>query len=239
MSGASAQTRPGARILIVDDEMQLRRAVRRALEGHGYLVQEAEDGASALAAYQMFKPDVVLLDLMLPDISGVEVCRRLRELRETPIIILSVVGDEKTKVQALDQGADDYLTKPFGSDELLARIRVALRRAALPQSDGAFKLQDLEIDTTRRMVTVAGQEVHLTPTEYSLLTYLAANAGKVLTHPMILRAVWGAEYAEDSHVLRTYVNQLRAKLRDDPAAPRFIRTDPGVGYRFAAPEPTS
>jgi two-component system KDP operon response regulator KdpE len=228
--------RTGARILVVDDEHQLRRAVRRALEGHGYQVQEAEDGSSALNAYQLFKPDVVLLDLMLPDISGVEVCRRLRELRDTPIIILSVIGDEKTKVEALDQGADDYLTKPFGSDELLARIRVALRRVALPQTGGAFKVQELEIDATRRLVTLSGQEVHLTPTEYSLLTYFAANAGKVLTHPMILRAVWGAEYADDSHVLRTYVNQLRAKLHDDPATPRFIRTDPGVGYRFAEPD---
>jgi two-component system KDP operon response regulator KdpE len=236
---APTPTRQGARILVVDDETQLRRAVRRALEGHGYQVHESEDGGSALADYQLFRPDVVLLDLMLPDMSGVEVCRRLRAQRETPIIILSVVGDEKTKVEALDQGADDYLTKPFGSDELLARIRVALRHSVPAQAGGSFKVGDLEIDTSRRRVLLAEQEVHLTPTEYGLLTYLSSNAGKVLTHPMILRAVWGAQYAEDSHILRTYVNQLRAKLHDDPARPRYIRTDPGVGYRFAEPDPIS
>jgi two-component system KDP operon response regulator KdpE len=235
---SQARTRPGARILVVDDETQLRRAVRRALEGHGYQVHEAEDGASAIEAFSAFKPDVVLLDLMLPDMGGVDVCARLRRLRQTPVIILSVVGDEKSKVEALDQGADDYLTKPFGSDELLARIRVALRRT-IPAGDGVFRLDSLEVDPARRRVTLAGEEVHLTPTEYSLLTYLVAHAGRVVTHPMILRAVWGAEYADDSHILRTYVNQLRAKLRDDPAHPRFIRTDPGVGYRFAEPDPVS
>ncbi|HXH21341.1 MAG TPA: response regulator transcription factor [Dehalococcoidia bacterium] len=224
----------GARVLVVDDEPQLRRAVRRSLDGHGYDVREAEDARSALEAYQHFRPDVVLLDLMLPDMSGIEVCREMRHMRETPIIVLSVLGDEKAKVQALDQGADDYLTKPFGMDELLARIRVALRRAGAPRaSDGAIHIGDLSIDPSRRRVTLAGADVHLTPTEYSLLLYLAGHAGKVLTHPMILRAVWGSEYEGDTHVLRTYINQLRAKLKDDPANPRYIRTDPGVGYRFA------
>ncbi|HEY7270845.1 MAG TPA: response regulator transcription factor [Dehalococcoidia bacterium] len=235
----ATKARSGARILVVDDETQLRRAVRRALEGHGYQVHEAEDGKAALEAFSAFKPDVVLLDLMLPDIGGVEVCARLRELRPTPIIILSVVGDERTKVEALDRGADDYLTKPFGSDELLARIRVALRRSAMPEGGGVFRLDGLEVDSGRRLVALEGEEVHLTPTEYSLLTYLVANAGRVVTHPMILRAVWGTQYADDSHILRTYVNQLRAKLKDDPANPRFIRTDPGVGYRFAEPDPVS
>jgi len=227
----------GARILVVDDEPQLRRAVRRALEGHGYEVREADDGGSALSSFQVFRPDVVLLDLMLPDGSGIEVCRELRKSHQTPIIVLSVIGDESTKVEALDQGADDYLTKPFGSEELLARIRVALRRAvAAKGQDAVVRSGDLAIDLARRGVTIAGEEVHLTPTEYSLLKYLATNAGRVLTHPMILRSVWGAEYAADTHVLRTYINQLRAKLHDDPSAPRYIHTDPGVGYRFLEPD---
>jgi len=221
-------------VLIVDDEPQLRRAVRRSLEGHGYEAKEAEDGRSAIEAFQSFRPDVVLLDLMLPDMSGIEVCRGIRSYRDTPIIVLSVAGDEQTKVKALDEGADDYLTKPFGSDELLARIRVALRRTSPARSaEGMIRVLDLEIDSGRRRVRLGAEDVHLTPTEYSLLLYLADHAGKVLTHPMILRAVWGQDYADDTHVLRTYINQLRTKLRDDPASPRFIRTDPGVGYRFA------
>jgi two-component system KDP operon response regulator KdpE len=227
----------GARILVVDDEVQLRRALKRTLDGHGYAVREAEDGATALQEFEAFRPDVVLLDLMLPDMSGVDVCRELRRNYVTPIIVLSVVGDEQAKVAALDEGADDYLAKPFGSDELLARIRVALRRGSTNRAQQATIVAgDLNIDLERRTVRLRGEEVHLTPTEYSLLKYLATNAGKVLTHPMILRAVWGADYAEDAQILRTYINQLRAKLGDDPAAPRFIRTDPGVGYRFIEDE---
>jgi two-component system KDP operon response regulator KdpE len=231
----------GARVLIIDDETQLRRALRRALEGHGYATREAEDGEGGLRELHAFKPDVVLLDLILPDIDGVTVCRRLRETSQTPVIVLSAVGDERRKVEALDAGADDYLTKPFGSDELLARIRVALRRGSSDRAQASLvSLDGLEIDLERRRVSVAGAEVHLTPTEYSLLKYLAVNAGKVLTHPMLLRAVWGAEYTTDVQLLRTYINQLRSKLEHDPSAPRFsaprfIRTDPGVGYRFAEP----
>ena len=224
-----------ARVLVIDDEPQLRLAVKRSLEGHGYSVRESPDGRAGIAAHEAFKPDIVLLDLMLPDMSGVDVCRELRRLYETPIIVLSVVGDEKTKVAALDAGADDYLTKPFGSDELLARIRVALRHVSRPANESALRSGDLSIDFERREVRVGGREVRLTPTEYSLLKYLAANAGRVLTHPMILRAVWGNEYAEDTHNLRTYINQLRAKLGDDPASSRYIRTDSGVGYRFVEP----
>jgi two-component system, OmpR family, KDP operon response regulator KdpE len=226
----------GPRILIIDDENQLRRSVRRSLDGHGYDVREAEDGGSGITAFESFKPDVVLLDLMLPDMSGVEVCRRLREKYHTPIIVLSVLGEERTKVEALDEGADDYLTKPFGMNELVARIRVALRRGSSDrQQQGQIELGELLIDLERRRVTVNEKEIHLTPTEYSLLKYLATNAGRVLTHPMILRAVWGSEYSEDTHILRTYINQLRSKLGDDPARPRYIRTDPGVGYRFLDP----
>lgn len=225
------------RILVVDDETQLRRALRRSLEGHGYDVREADDGGSGLREFDMSKPDVVLLDLMLPDMSGVEVCRELRRKHETPIIVLSVADDEKTKVAALDEGADDYLTKPFGMDELLARIRVALRRGSSNRAQRSeISAGDLLINLEKRSVRLRGDELHLTPTEYTLLKYLATNAGKVLTHPMILRAVWGAEYTDDTHVLRTYINQLRAKLGDDPASPRYIRTDTGVGYRFLDPE---
>jgi two-component system KDP operon response regulator KdpE len=228
------------RILVVDDEPQLRRAVRVSLEGHGYVVREADDGASALREFEAFRPDVVLLDLMLPDTSGVDVCRALRKTYDTPIVVLSVVGDERTKVAALDAGADDYLTKPFGIEELLARIRVALRRGSATRAQRPIiRVENLSVDLERRSVTLDGEALRLTPTEYSLLKYLATNAGKVLTHPMILRAVWGMEYAEDTHVLRTYVNQLRAKLHDDPAHPRFIRTESGIGYRFLEPDATS
>ncbi len=228
------------RILIVDDEPELRRALSRSLERHGYTVREAEDGASALSTFEAFKPDAVLLDLMLPDVTGVEVCAELRRKHRTPIIILSVVGEEKTKVAALDQGADDYLTKPFGMDELLARVRVALRRGASDRlQEPVISVGRLSIDLGRRLVTLDDRYVQLTPTEYSLLKCLALNAGKVLTHAMILREVWGAAYADDTHVLRTCVNQLRSKLGDDPASPRFISTDPGVGYRFPAPDTNS
>jgi two-component system KDP operon response regulator KdpE len=221
-----------ARILVVDDERQLRLTLRRSLDGYGYTVREAEDGGSGLAAFDAFKPDVVLLDLVLPDMSGVDVCRELRLSHRTPIILLSVVGDEQTKIAALDEGADDYLTKPFSAGELLARIRVALRHSAGPSGQSRIEAGDLSIDVETREVRLSGREVRLTPTEYNLLKYLATNAGRVLTHPMILRAVWGGAYADDNAVLRTCINQLRSKLGDDAADPQFIRTDPGVGYRF-------
>jgi len=232
------------RVLVVDDEPQIRYGLRRSLEAHGYAVREASDAAGAVAQFTSFRPDVVLLDLMLPDGSGVDVCRELRRSHATPIIVLSALGDEQTKIDALDSGADDYLTKPFATGELLARVRAALRRVARGDGEaGPIVAGELVIDLERRVVTRAGAEVRLTPTEYSLLRYLATNAGKVLTHTMILREVWGAEYVTSTHVLRTYVNQLRAKVEDDPAHPSVIRTDPGVGYRFVqgegehAPEP--
>lgn len=224
------------RILVADDEAQLRRAVRRSLEGHGYAVREAEDGGSSLKELAAFKPDVVLLDLIMPDMTGVDVCRELRRTSQVPVIVLSVVGEERRKVEALDAGADDYLTKPFGMDELLARIRVALRRGSADRVQGSrIQIDGLDIDLERRAVRLRGERVHLTPTEYSLLKYLATNAGKVLTHPMILGAVWGPEYTSDVHLLRTFINQVRTKLGEDRDSPRFIQTDPGVGYRFAAP----
>jgi two-component system KDP operon response regulator KdpE len=226
----------GPRILVVEDETQLRFALRRYLEESGYAVRDVEDGVSALREFASFKPDVVLLDLMLPDTSGVEICKQIRASSETPIVVLSALGDEKTKVQALDEGADDYLTKPFGVDELFARIRVALRHgSSLRANQPLIKIGDLTIDLEHRHVTLRGHEVHLSPTEYSLLKYLATNAGKVLTHPMILKAVWGVDYADDTTVLRTYVNQLRAKLEDDPNRPSLIRTEPRIGYRVSSP----
>ncbi len=227
----------GARVLVVDDESQVRIALRRYLEGHGYSVREAENGEAGLREFADFKPDVLLLDLMLPDASGVDICREIRRGSQTPIVVLSARGDERTKIQALDEGADDYLTKPFGMGELMARIRVALRHgSSLRAGQPVIALGELKIDLERRLVTLRGAQVHLSPTEYSLLKYLAINAGKVLTHPMILRSVWGPEYGEGVAVLRTYVNQLRSKLEDDPDSPRYILTEPRVGYRFGSPE---
>jgi len=226
----------GPRVLVVEDEAQIRYALRRYLEGNGYGVREAEDGATAMREFALFKPDVVLLDLMLPDTTGVEVVKQLRHDHQTPVIVVSAVGDERMKVQALDEGADDYLTKPFGMDELLARLRVALRHSShLRPGQSLITAGPLTIDLDRRLVTMRGNDVHLTPTEYSLLKYLATHAGKVLTHPMILREVWGAGY-EDTAVLRTCIGQLRAKLEEDPDKPRLIRNEPRVGYRLLAPD---
>jgi two-component system, OmpR family, KDP operon response regulator KdpE len=221
---------------VVEDEPQMRFALRRYLEQSSYNVREVGDGAGALREFGAFKPDVMILDLILPDIAGVDVCREIRRDHETPIIVLSALGDEKTKVAALDQGADDYLTKPFGMDELLARIRVALRHgSSLRAGQPLIEAGDLRIDIERRLVTLRGRGVHLTPTEYALLKYLATNAGKVLTHPMILRSVWGQEYADDTALLRTYITQLRAKLDSEGDHQDYIRTEPRVGYRFLTP----
>ncbi|HEX5503896.1 MAG TPA: response regulator transcription factor [Thermomicrobiales bacterium] len=229
-------------ILIVDDEPQLLRFLRATLTGHGYAVDTADDGETALAALRGGRlPDLLLLDLGLPGIDGLEVCRRLRQAPERPawatlpVVILSARDQEGDKVAALDLGADDYLTKPFGVGELLARIRVALRHAARREGrEAAFVAGDLRVDFAARRVTVAGAEVHLTPTEYALLTYLATHAGKVATHHLLLNAVWGPGYNEDPGLLRVYINQLRRKLEADPARPRLIVTDPGVGYRLVA-----
>lgn len=221
------------RILVVDDEPQIRRAIRAGLHAHGFEVEQADTGESALDSIALRAPDVVILDLGLPDIQGTQVVRQVREWSTVPIIILSVRGDERDKVQALDSGADDYVTKPFGMGELLARIRVALRHTSGQQSpDPVLQFGELRIDLPRRLVTVAGREVHLTPTEFELLTELATNAGKVLTHQMLLSRVWGPESAESTHYLRVYINQLRNKLESEPTRPRFIMTEPGVGYRF-------
>jgi two-component system KDP operon response regulator KdpE len=224
------------RVLVVDDEPQIRRALRVALRANGYDVVEAESGAAALEATAVHPPDVIILDLGLPDLDGIEVCRRLREWTRLPIIVLSAHGDDEAKVRALDEGADDYVTKPFSMPELLARIRVALRRAATATETGepVIRAGDVVIDLARRVVTRAGQEVHLTPTEYGLLRFLAQHAGRVVTHGHLLRSVLGPGYEDATGALRVYIAGLRKKLEADPAQPRLLLTEPGVGYRLRA-----
>ncbi len=224
----------GARILVADDEPQIRRTLRRTLEAHGYEVRTVRTGEDALASLR-WGPDVVLLDLMLPDLAGLEVARRIRQQSEVPVIVLSVRSEERQKVLALDQGVDDYITKPFGTEELLARIRVALRHAAGQAVTPALEVGDLRIDLERRTVTRGGEEIHLTPTEYEVLKYLVQNAGKVITHRMMLHQVWGPEYGEETQYLHVFMSQLRRKLEPQPDRPRYILTEAGVGYRFRAP----
>lgn len=227
----------GARILVVDDEPQILRSLRTTLAAHGYDVQTAATGEEALAAVEGRLPDLVVLDLVLPGLSGLEVCRRLRARSSLPILVLSARGDERDKVAALDLGADDYLTTPFGVNELLARIRAALRRAAGARGPSAVvEAGELRVDFDRRHVTLDGGEVRLTPTEFDLLKVLVANAGRVLTHGYLLRTVWGPEYEGESQVLRVFIGQLRRKVERDPARPRQIVTEPGVGYRFRIDE---
>lgn len=222
----------GARILLIDDERAIRDALERNLAGHGFDVRSAPDGESGLDLEPRFHPDLVLLDLGLPDIDGSEVIGRLRERTTTPIIVLSVRGAEADKVRALDLGADDYLTKPFGVDELLARVRVALRHAAGAQAAPVFRSGALEVDLERRRVSVEGGPVHLTPIEYGLLTALVAQAGRVVTNRRLLQRVWGPEYGSESHYLHVYMARLRKKLEAAPGTSRYIRTEPGVGYRL-------
>jgi two-component system KDP operon response regulator KdpE len=220
------------RVLVVDDEEAIRRFLRVTLTSQAYNVVEAASGQDALSVIAMQKPDVVILDLGLPDMDGVEVTRLLRQWTRIPIIILSVRGSERDKIDALDAGADDYLTKPFGVGELLARLRAALRRGAQTTSEPVFTSGSLNVDLARRLVTVAEQEVQLTPNEYELLRVLVAHAGKVLTRRQLLREVWGVEYGEEFHMLHVNISNLRRKIEIDPARPQFIITEPGVGYRL-------
>src|SRR5262245_1325349 len=222
----------GARVLVVDDEPQMLRSLRLILAGHGYDVVTAASGELALEEIGRRLPDVILLDLMMPGIDGLEVCRRVRERSEVPVIVLSAQGAEPVKVQALDLGADDYLTKPFGADELMARLRVALRHAANTRGGAVFEMDGLRVDFDRRQVQVLGREIALTPKEYDVLKYLVTNAGRVLTDTLSLRAVWGPEYAAETQYLRNIVLSLRRKLEPDPTHPTYILTEPGVGYRF-------
>jgi two-component system, OmpR family, KDP operon response regulator KdpE len=222
------------RILVVDDEPQIGRMLKISLGARGYEVAVESDGLAALDKAASWRPDLILLDLGLPRLDGLEVCRQLRSWSEVPIIVLTVRDAESDKVAALDLGADDYLTKPFGTNELLARIRVALRHAVrLSATDEpVHQFGELTLDLARRLVSVRGQEVHLTPKEYELLRVFALHAGKVLTHRMLLREVWGSAYEQDVPTLRVFVTQLRRKIEADPAHPAYILTEPGVGYRF-------
>jgi two-component system, OmpR family, KDP operon response regulator KdpE len=225
------------RVLVVDDEVEIRRALKTGLSDHGFEVEVAASGEEALAAAAVRRPDIVLLDLGLPGLDGFAVLTRLREHSRAAVIVLSVMADERDKVRALDLGADDYLVKPFGLEELLARIRAVVRRQAAVASGAALvRAGDLAIDLEKRLVTVAGREVHLTPTEYELLRYLAVHAGKLITHTILLREVWGSYAVGEPQNTRYVVAQIRRKLGDDPARPRYIATEPGVGYRLRVDE---
>jgi two-component system KDP operon response regulator KdpE len=223
------------RVLVVDDEAAIRRFLRTSLTANGYCISEAANGEEALTAVTIHRPDLIILDLGLPDIDGLEVTRRLREWNAIPIIVLSARGQESDKIAALDAGADDYLTKPFGVGELTARLRAALRRMA-PAAGSIFQTGELSVDLGRRLVKVGGDEVQLTPTEYDLLRVLVTHAGKVLTHRHLLRQVWGMGYEDELHMLRVNVSNLRRKIEPDPARPRYLTTEPGVGYRLRLEE---
>jgi len=229
----AAETAPAPLVLVVEDEPQLMRLLRATLPTHGYRVAEASTGGDALISAQTRVPELVLLDLGLPDMDGTEVTRRIREWSGLPIIVISARGQERDKVDALDAGADDYLTKPFGTGELLARIRVALRHAARGGSgETVVETGDLRIDLEARVVCRRGEEVRLTRTQFRVLSVLARQAGKVVTHRQLLKEVWGLSSLEDNHYLRIYMAQLRHKLEDDPARPRYLLTETGVGYRL-------
>ena len=222
------------RILIVDDEPQITRVLRTSLTSHGYNVRSAADGESAFETFGDFAPDLVITDLSMPNLNGIELCRRLRKLSPVPIVVLSVKGEEKTKVEALDAGADDYVTKPFGMDELLARIRAALRRANETSIEDPSSLEagDFRVDLGSRNVIVGERQVHLTPKEYDLLVYFIRHPGKVLTHRTLLAAVWGGNYVEQTEYLRVFIGQVRKKIERDSASPHYILTEPWIGYRF-------
>jgi len=228
---------PDPVVVLIEDEPQIRRFLRATLTGQGYRLFEASSGADGLVEVGSRQPDVVIVDLGLPDIDGLDVIHRMREWTDVPVIVLSARGQERDKVAALDAGADDYVSKPFGAGELLARIRVALRHTAgaSHESDGAvFKVGELQVDLLRRQVLVSDKEIHLTPIEYKLLTMLVRHAGKVVTHQQLLREVWGPAHTEQAHYARVYMAHLRHKLEAEPARPRYLLTEPGVGYRLAS-----
>jgi two-component system, OmpR family, KDP operon response regulator KdpE len=219
-------------ILIVDDEPQIRRVVRTTLATEGYTVLEARNGEEALETLRREHPGLILLDVNMPGISGLDACKEIRQSSDVPVIMLTVRNTERDKVSALDAGADDYVVKPFGAPELLARIRAALRRSAAGETTPPFLSDDLQIDFAKRAVTVRGNGVRLTPKEFELLRHLVANQGKALGHRRLLQAVWGPDYGEETEYLRVFINQLRKKIEPDPRHPRYIHTEPWIGYRF-------
>jgi two-component system KDP operon response regulator KdpE len=225
----------GANILVVDDEPQIRRVLRSTLSSNGYVITDAKTGEEAIESVRKNKPDLVLLDVNMPGMGGIEACREIRRASEAPIIMLTVRSAERDKVLALDAGADDYVVKPFGIEDLLARIRAALRRYAPGDAIPPFVSKELSLDFESRQLTVRGEEVHLTPKEFDVLKHLIANQGKPLTHRRILQSVWGPDYGEETENLRVVINQLRKKIETDPAHPKYIRTEPWVGYRFQPP----
>jgi two-component system KDP operon response regulator KdpE len=224
-----------AKILVVDDAQQVRRVLRTALSSEGYTIYEAGTGEEALEAIRSSTPDAVLLDVNMPGMGGLETCREIRRTLDVPILMLTVRNAERDKVMALDAGADDYVVKPFGMQELLARIRAALRRRIPEGKETSFASKDLRVDFEARVVTVRGRDIHLTPKEFELLRHLVLNAGKPLTHRRLLQAVWGPDYGDEPEYLRVMINQLRKKIESDPARPKLILTEPWVGYRFQAP----
>jgi two-component system, OmpR family, KDP operon response regulator KdpE len=222
----------GPRVLVVDDEQAIRRFMQVALTSQGYSVSVADNGMDAISVASASKPDIIILDLGLPDIDGLELIPLFRQWTQIPIIVLSVRGSEADKMTALDSGADDYLTKPFGLGELLARLRANLRRTSSVSSEPVVTIGELVVDLASRLVTLAGNEVQLTPTEYGLLRMLVIHAGKVITHRQLLREVWGTAYEKEFHILHVNISNLRRKIEPDPSRPRFIVTEPGVGYRM-------
>ena len=231
-------TAEGPKILLIEDEREIRRFLRVSLDSHGYRLIEAGTGKEGIMHAASQQPDLMILDLGLPDMDGMDVIRQVREWSQMPIVILSARGQEHEKVKALDAGADDYLTKPFSVDELLARLRVALRRAVRGAGEAAepvYARENLRVDLVRRQVFLGDEEIHLTPIEYRLLTTLVKYAGRVVTHRQLLKEVWGPDSTSETHYLRVYMTQLRHKIEADPAQPRFLLTEPGVGYRLAAP----
>jgi two-component system KDP operon response regulator KdpE len=221
-----------ARILIIEDELQIRKLLKVSLNAHGYDLEEAANGKDGVNRAATFKPDLLIIDLGLPDIDGKEVVKQIREWSETPIIILTARDQEQEKIEALDSGADDYMTKPFGVGELLARMRVCLRRAATIEQQPVLVCGGLVVDLQQRRVTVEGDEVKLTPTEYEIIKMMMQHAGKVITHKQLLKAVWGNAYQQDTHYIRVYIGQLRRKIEQNPTQPRYIITESGVGYRL-------
>ena len=228
----TASTTEKSRVLVVDDEPQITRVLRTVLTSQGYNVQTAAEGQAALASFAEFRPELVITDLYMPHMDGVELCRRIRAVSGVPIIVLSVKGEERTKVEALDSGADDYVTKPFGIDELLARVRAALRRSGGDVEVASFDAGDFRVDLDARRVHIRGHEVRLTPKEFDLFVYLARHPNRVLTHRTLLEAVWGEASQEQPEYLRVFMGQLRKKLEVDPSNPRYLVTEPWVGYRF-------